>query len=213
MEKLIIQRVTALSGILSAFMAALVIYVAGYYQPEYSHIQNFISELNASESKHGSVVGFLGFLPVGILTLLFISRLKQELVWSTRVAVGLCFLSFSGIDWLVTATFPCDVGCPSTGDTSLSQTIHNLSGLFTALLAPTGVFLLIKPLKQAQFSKAVIIFSIFSIVSSVISFILFISSSFVDLFGLIQRCNFFIFYMYLSVLSLNTYKKSINPNP
>ncbi len=213
MKNLIPQRVFALSGVISALMAVLVIYVAGYYQPDYSHIQNFISELNASGSQHGSVVGFLGFLPIGILTLLFISRLKQELVWSTRVAIGLCFLSFSGIDWLVTATFPCDVGCPSTGDTSISQTIHNLSGLFTALLVPMGAFLLIKPLQHAQFSKAVIVFSVFSIVSSVISFILFISSSFVDLFGLIQRCNFFIFYTYLSVLSLNTYKKSINPNP
>ena len=98
MNNLISQKLTALSGVLAAFMAALVVFVAGYYQPDYSHLQNFISELNASGSQHGNIVGFLGFLPIGILTLIFISRLKQELVWSVRVAVGLCFLSFSGIN-------------------------------------------------------------------------------------------------------------------
>ncbi len=200
-------KITALSGVLAAIMTLVVIVLGGYYQPNYSHAQNFVSELNDAGSLYPSLIAYLGFIPVGIVTLFFIGRLKQELEWTKRVAFGLSFLCFSGVDWFVTAVFPCDAGCPATGDISVFQTIHNLSGLFSTILVPVGIYLLIRPLNEMKFHPIVTVFSTASIVAYATSFILIVVHVFDESQGGIQRISIFTFYAYLSVLSLVIYKK------
>ncbi len=210
MSFVVLPRIAALSGVLAALMTFWVILIAGYYQPDFSHGQKFVSELNASGSLFANVIGYLGFLPIGLITLFFIGQLKQALEWSKRVATGLIFLGFSSLDWLVTAVFPCDVGCPTTGDISVSQTIHNLSGLFSTVLVPIGIFLLIRPLQKMKFHPSVVVFSIISIIAYIASFGLIVGHVFEEFNGGIQRTSLLFFYGYLSALSVNIYfKKSL----
>ena len=200
-------RVTALSGVLAALMTLLVIFFAGFYQPGFSHGQSFVSELNASGSLFANVIGYLGFLPVGVVTLFFIGRLKQELYSSKRVTLGLILLGFSGLDWWVTAVFPCDAGCPTTGDISVSQMIHNISGLLSTLLVPIGIGVLMGAFQKMRFNPLVIVFSITSIVAYIASFVLIVTHVFEEFQGGIQRLNILIFYSYICVLSVNIYFK------
>ena len=144
-------------------MAFSVIVIAGYAQPDHSHRLDFVSELNAAGSRYPALIGYLGFFPIGLLTLFFLWRLKGSLVASRRVAVGLAFVALVGTDWLVTALAPCDAGCPASGDVSLSQAVHSLSGVLTMVLMPIGIYLLIKPLKAVGFSTAVLAASIAAI--------------------------------------------------
>ena len=198
----------ALSGVLAALMSAFVIFIAGYYQGEFSHAKSFVSELNQSGSLYASTIGYLGFVPLGLVTLFFILGLKQTLGKTKRVTIALFFLCFSALDWLVTAFFPCDAGCPVTGDISVSQSIHNLSGLFSTILVPVGIFLLISPLKKMKFHPLVIVFSMASIIAYLASFVLIVGNVFEGFEGGIQRISLLFFYGYLSALSVNIYLKN-----
>lgn len=204
----VLPRFTALSGVLAAFMTFWVILIAGFSQPGFSHGQSFVSELNASGNSFANLIGYLGFLPVGVVTLFFIGHLKRELESSKRVATALIFVSFSSLDWFVTAFFPCDAGCPVTGGISISQTIHNLSGLFSTILVPVGIFLLISPLKKMKFHPLVIVCSMASIIAYLVSLVLIVGHVFEGFQGGIQRISLLFFYGYLSALSINIYLKN-----
>lgn len=213
MKSTILSKLAALSGVLGALLALIVVLVGGYIQPEYNHITDFISELNAEGSKSAAFIGYLGFVPIGILGLVFLWRLKTEISQSKRVYVGLIFIAFSGVDCLITALAPCDMGCPLSGDISLSQKIHNISGILTMLLVPIGVYLLITPFKDADYGKPVTIMSAAVITMSVFFVIAMGSPFFTDLAGLMQRTNLAIFYIYISLLSLKTYSRGSKHNP
>jgi len=118
-----VSKFSALSGVLAAAMTFIVVVIGGYLQPDYSHRLDLISELNAAGSKYPQLIGYLGFLPIGLVTLFFVWRLKDVLVVSRRVVFGLGFIALAGTDSIVTALAPCDAGCPITGKISLSQRI------------------------------------------------------------------------------------------
>ena len=204
-------RYSALSGMLAAILPLIVLPISGYIQPDYSHIENLISELNQRGLPYSSQIGFFGFLPIGVVTLLFIWRLKIDIVHSKRSLVGLLFISLSGIDWIVTVLAPCDQGCPKFGVISLSQEIHNLSGFLTMVLVPVGVYLLIKPLRDSGFGKAVTVMSVITLVDIGVTFPIFLFNIFSSAPGLIQRIDLGVFLVYLSILSIRIYARRSQP--
>ena len=207
-----VSKFSALSGVLAAAMLFIVVAIGGYLQPDYSHRLDLISELNAVGSKHPKLIGYLGFLPIGLMTLFFVWHLKHVLPVSCRVFFGLGFIALVGTDSIVTALAPCDAGCPVTGDISLSQQIHLISGLLTTLLMPIGIYLLVRPLKQAGFSKAAIAASFATIGLSVLCFILLVSATVNDSVGLVQRISVSAFHIYLGMLSIETWRRGRNPS-
>ena len=204
-------KYSALSGILASALTLIVLYISGNIQPDYNHIKNMISELNERGSPYSLQIGYFGFLPIGIVTLYFIWRLKSDIVHSRRSIVGLLFIALSGVDWIVTVLAPCDQGCPISGDISLAQKIHNLSGILTLVLVPVGVYLLIKPLKDSGFGKAVTVMSVITVVAIVMSFAVLIFDIFPDAHGLIQRIDLGFFLVYLSILSVKVYTRKSQP--
>ena len=204
-------KYSALSGIFAAILPLIVLPISGYIQPDYSHIENLISELNERGLPHLLQIGYFGFLPIGLVTLFFIWRLKSDIVNSKRSVVGLLFIAFSGVDWLVTVFAPCDQGCPTSGDISLSQEIHNLSGFLTLVLVPVGVYLLIKPLRDSGFGKAVTVISVITLVIIVVTFPIFYYNIFPGAPGLIQRIDLGVFLVYLSILSIKIYARMSQP--
>lgn len=125
--------ITVLYGILFYTVGAAI-------KPGYSSVSQYISELNATDTAHASVLGLYGFLPLGLLFGLFLlvatplaqvegrSRVGWWLLWSQPVALISAFLA------------PCDAGCPDSG--SLSQIIHNAFGLLTYFAGALGLVLL-----------------------------------------------------------------------
>jgi len=109
-------------------------------KPGYSSVSSFISELNATDTAWASALGYLGFIPLGILFAMFLitahslaqvegaSKLGWWLLWSQPIA-------FIGV-----ALAPCDAGCPLGG--SLSQDIHDILGVVTYFSAGIGLLLL-----------------------------------------------------------------------
>jgi len=118
----------------------LVFYLVGAaIKPGYSYSANFISELNASGTPWASLLGWGGFLPLGMLFASFLvaagqlaqirgARLGYWLLWSQPVA-------FIGV-----AIAPCDPGCPVGG--SATQVAHDILGVTTYFAAAAALILL-----------------------------------------------------------------------
>lgn len=120
-----LPRVAAACGLAAALLAVLLPVVAASGQPGYSHASQFISELGAAGAPHASLVGWAGFLPIGVLAMLF-ALLAARCVPAGRARAGLHGFACVGAAYVASAFFPCDAGCPADGSTA--QRIHNLFG-------------------------------------------------------------------------------------
>jgi len=109
-------------------------------KPGYSHIGHFISELNASGTPYAWAIGWLGFVPFGLLSagLLIVTSPSAPVRGASRF--GYWLLMAEPIAYIGSAIAPCDAGCPSDG--SLNQTLHNVLSLITFFATMLGLLLL-----------------------------------------------------------------------
>jgi hypothetical protein len=132
-----------------AGVAGVVLFVAatilgGLQMENYSHLSRFISESYAIGTPHGPALRFGGFLPSGFLLALFAFSINKWLHGSSTVQLGLIGVGiFYGLGTVVTSIFPCDAGCnPEMINPSISQLIHNLTGMLTYLVTPVSLALI-----------------------------------------------------------------------
>lgn len=118
----------------------IMLFGGGALKPGYSHVGQFISELNASGTPYAEVIGWLGFVPFGLLAGLLIIVLSGVAPVRGVSRAGYWLLIFQPIAYIGSTLAPCDIGCPVEG--SLSQTIHNMLALFTYSLTAIGLMLL-----------------------------------------------------------------------
>jgi len=109
--------------------------------PGYEHASRFISELGASGAPTETLIRFGTFLPAGILLMLFAFATAKVLPKAAVTTLGFGLLAYNAFALAAAAFFPCDLGCRPESP-SLSQIIHNLSGLGGYLAAVLGLILL-----------------------------------------------------------------------
>jgi hypothetical protein len=123
----------------ATLLLAAVPVMAGAATPGYDHLRQFISELGETGAAHGRLVSLGGFLPVGLLVLVFLWAGLPALRWNRRTTAALICLSGVGWGYVVAALAPCDPGCPYGG--TLAQNLHTLAGFFHYGGAAAGLFL------------------------------------------------------------------------
>jgi hypothetical protein len=111
----------------SAALAVAVPVIGGLLVPGHSHVEDFISELGAVGTPWGGAVSLGGFLPTGLLSLIFLIVAAPLIDPRGGAKVGYLLLSSVGIAYVGAAFAPCDSGCPAF-PTSLRQLLHNLLG-------------------------------------------------------------------------------------
>ncbi len=118
----------------------VMLFGGGALKPGYSHISQFISELNATGTPYARSIGWLGFVSFGVFagTLLVVTARKAPVQGISRL--GYWLLMAEPIAYIGSAIVPCDIGCPAEG--SPSQILHNVLGLFTYLSTALGLFFL-----------------------------------------------------------------------
>ena len=124
----------AIAGLLASALALLVPLVFGLLRPQYSHVRNYISELGEMGAPQTVWVNWAGFLPIGVLVLLFLYLASDPLLVDRK---SIALVSFLGWGYVVAAFFPCDPGCPERG--SMSQMVHNLFGILSYPAAILGL--------------------------------------------------------------------------
>ena len=123
-----------------AFFYPLVIFGGASLKVEYSHVSQYISELNAVGSAWSWQLGYLGFLPLGLLGFLLLLLVAPRARLNGTGKVGFWLLIAEPVAYVSSAFAPCDLGCPGTG--SLSQNIHNLFAVITLPVTTLGLVLL-----------------------------------------------------------------------
>ena len=123
-----------------AFFYPLIIFGGASLKADYSHVSQYISELNAIGLDWSWQIGYLGFLPLGMLGFFLLFAVAPRARLSGISEIGCWLLIAEPIAYLSSALAPCDVGCPSTG--SLSQNAHNLISVVTLVMTTLGLVFL-----------------------------------------------------------------------
>lgn len=80
---------------------------------DYSHISQYISELNASGSAWSWQIGYFGFLPLGLLGFVLLLVVRPGTRLSGTSGIGYWLLIGEPIAYAASAFAPCDPGAPA----------------------------------------------------------------------------------------------------
>jgi hypothetical protein len=128
-------------GILGVSFFGLTSFLGGFQFEDYDPISQYISETMALGTPYGKTLRFFGYIPSGILLTIFGFGAYKKFPKSNLVKIGFWGIGiFYGIAAIVVGIFPCDIGCnKELVDPSISQTIHNMTGLLTYLFVPISI--------------------------------------------------------------------------
>jgi hypothetical protein len=164
--------------------------LAGLQFSDYSHISQFISESYAIDTPYGVPLRFLGFLPSGVLLTAFAFFAIPHFNKSTSIKLGFWGLGiFYGIATILVSIFPCDKGCnKELIDPSISQLIHNLTGLLTYLFVPLSLVLIGWGMRQDPKLKSIAYTAIGAGLICWLFIGILLSNPLTEYAGLFQRC-------------------------
>jgi len=94
-------RVLLFSSIGSIVVVFFLVALAGAYTPGYNHTSQYISELGAFGAQHELWVRYFGFVPAGVLLLLFCGMAFAVLNRSVALVLGLLGLALFASGYLV----------------------------------------------------------------------------------------------------------------
>jgi Protein of unknown function (DUF998) len=132
------SRIAFVSAVLALLWVLFLTLLGGAQFPGYSHAAQFISELGARQAPHEQLVRWAGFLPAGMMVLVFCAAAWAALPRSTLTTLGLLGLAVYAVGYVAAAFFPCDPGC-RPAQPSIAQMVHNLAGLAGYVLAPLSL--------------------------------------------------------------------------
>jgi hypothetical membrane protein len=117
-------RILALGGLVGPALFALVTTLCAALRPDYSHIDDFISELGATGTPHAAIMNYAGFVPAGLLLCGLGASLALALPQNRLTAVGASLVTLFGAGVAAAGLLSCDVGCPQAGG-SVENLIHD----------------------------------------------------------------------------------------
>ena len=180
---------TAIFGILGVVIFITATILGGYFFPDYSHLEQFISESYATGTSHEWALRWYGFIPSGLLLMLFGFLAPLNFPKSSVLKIGFYGIAiFYGIGTLITGLFPCDFGCDiDMISPSLSQFIHNVAGTFAYLVTPICLLLISLKIKPFISNKSVSSWLLVLSVVAILCTALFVTNIDMTYIGLVQR--------------------------
>ena len=145
-------RVLALGGILGPVLFTLVTVISAELRPDYNHMHEFISALGASETANEQLMNFAGFIPAGLLIVLFGFSMLMHLPKPLISKIGSLLIMAFGLGMMTAGVYSCDPGCLPDG--TAESIIHERVSTITFPSAILGILLLgISFRKQIGFRK------------------------------------------------------------
>ena len=200
------MRVLLLGGVAGPVVFALVVVFAASLRPEYSHIDQFISDLGATGSPHAAIMNYGGFVPAGLLVALFGLALSRVLPREPLVLFGAALVVLFGLGVATSGVVSCDPGCPQDGG-STENAIHNgVAPLaFMCLIIAAG--LLARPFRTLSAGRGLAWYSAAS--SALGTLLLATLASTLEtrhMTGAWQRLLLFVLFSWCAVVGVNAYK-------
>lgn len=181
----------------SLFVVASIL--GGFLIENYSATSQLISETYAIDTQYGLLLRSLGYIPSGILLTIFAFAGYKKFPESKLTKIGFYGLGlFYGMATVIVGFFPCDSGCNKEFiNPSISQIIHNLTGLLTYLFVPMSIVLIGIGLKKSQTYQRLSILGITYGILSIFFVYLFLSDPNAGNIGLYQRIVESIFVLWI----------------
>lgn len=211
------NKLLFLTGILGVTFFGVASILGGFQFDDYSPISQYISETMAVDTPYGKALRFFGIIPSGVLLTIFSFVGLKKFPKSKLTKIGFWGLGiFYGIATIIVGLFPCDKGCnKELVDPSISQIIHNLTGLLTYIFVPISIIIIGIGLRQSKnydrLSKIAIVCGLICIV-----FIgLLLSDPLTNYAGLYQRIiegTFIIWIIACSIFIKRSEQLEINTN-
>lgn len=132
------------------FLAASIL--GGFQFDNYNPLSQYISETYAIDTPYGKTLRYFGHIPSGILLTIFAFSALKIFPKSSLIKTGFLGIGiFYGIATIIVGIFPCDSGCnKELVDPSISQVIHNLTGLLTYIFVPLSILAIGLGLRQLK---------------------------------------------------------------
>lgn len=158
-----------LGGIIGSILFTVITLLSGYLQTDYDSLNNFVSELGATNSSTELLMNLLGFIPSGILFSLFGISLLIFVSEKLNSKIGSLLIVVFGLGMSLAGIFSCDPGCPPFG--TIESIIHDRISAVTFISAILGIILMGISFKKMNTFRNI---SIYSILTGFISGILLI---------------------------------------
>lgn len=204
MKRIVLKYLT-LSGIIGSILFTSISLLSGYLQTDYDAINNFVSELGATDSSTEFLMNYLGFIPSGILFSLFGLSLLIIVSKKSASRIGALLIMLFGIGMTLAGIYSCDPGCPSVG--TIESIIHDRVSAVTFISAILGIILLGFSFRKMKVFQN---FSLYTILTGFISLILLIimitSFESRNLTGLWQRLLLLSIFLWTIIIGLRVFK-------
>jgi hypothetical membrane protein len=134
-------RLGNLSGILAPLLWASAIVLCANLRPGFSHYTQYISELSERGSSTENLFRYTGFVPTGILHMLFAAFLWRTFRGSRLAALGALLFVVNGIARIGAGLFSCEPGCAGSSEL-LNPQLHRWSATvaFLAIILATVIW-------------------------------------------------------------------------
>ncbi|MNE35761.1 hypothetical protein D3C80_1295380 [compost metagenome] len=196
-----LDRLLLASGLLIPLWLLAGVWFTAKAYPGYDHLQQAMSQLGAVGSPTHSWSPLVNNFPLAALFALFAWGLMRRWHNSKLALLSTALVLLHALGSLGTGWFPCDQGC-APAQPSLSQQLHNLSGLLMFLSLTLASALWAWLGKRIAGSTALALFSLACVVLAIVTVALMAQAAQSgQLFGLYQRLNYSVSVIWVASLA------------
>jgi len=204
-----LDRCLLTCGLLIPFWLLLGVWLTARAYPGYDHLQQAMSQLGAAGAPTHHWSPLLNNFPLAVLFALFAWGLARCWQGSKLAMASAALILLHGVGSLGTGWFPCDQGC-TPAQPSLSQQLHNLSGLLMFLSLTLASALWVRLGKRLSGSRALGWFSLVCLIAAVVTVVLMAQAAQSgQLFGLYQRLNYGVSVIWIAGLALGSLRPAL----
>ncbi|WP_369986644.1 DUF998 domain-containing protein [Pseudomonas xanthosomatis] len=196
-----LDRLLLASGLLIPLWLLAGVWLTALAYPGYDHLQQAMSQLGASGAPTQGFSPWVNNFPLALLFALFAWGLARRWRESKLARLSALLVLLHGVGSLGTGLFACDLGC-APAVPSLSQQLHNLSGLLMFLSLTLACVLWVRLGKRLAHSPGLAWGSLLCSVLAVVTVVLMArAAQSGELFGLYQRLNYGVAVLWLAALA------------
>jgi hypothetical membrane protein len=185
-----LDRLLLATGLVIPLWLLAGVWLTAQAYPGYDHLQQAMSQLGAEGAPTQLWSPRVNNFPLAVLFALFAWGLARRWEGSTLARVSAVLVLLHGLGSLGTGWFPCDQGC-APAQPSLSQQLHNLSGLLMFLSLTLASALWAWLGNRVAGSRPLALFSLACVVLAIATVVLMAQAAQSGhLFGLYQRLNY-----------------------
>lgn len=202
MHSRLLIRLLLWAGIAGPVLFSTTVVIVGSLRPDYSHVNQFMSELGEAGGQFAWAMNYFGFMLSATLILMFVLAFRTRLPRTALNSIGTTLLVVFAVSMLLAGVFSCDVGCPPS-DRSPNQKLHDLFSILAFPAFTAGVFTWGLSLSRNAGWRR---FGIYSLLTAILSLVLLVamvqSEASREGTGTYQRLYLGILFLWLMAMSV-----------